>query len=205
MSKPDLILIALDESNVLKLMERVLRAVRYETAVAVDTKALGRLMQEVSPALLLIGEKFDGHKGVDIASELLERFPTLPFLIYTEKAQPELLKDILRVGVSGFLTPPLHTDDIVEVVESTLKHAHRVGDWLRREVKRTTSSLKKQAQISDAERERFETVFNNIHDSVMILDEENHIILLKSRHVEFLWFESKDIDWKTRSRCCGTS
>jgi PAS domain S-box-containing protein len=89
-----------------------------------------------------------------------------------------LLKDILRVGVSGFLAPPLRTDDIVDVVESTLKHAHRVGDWLRREVKRTTTSLKKQAQISEAERTRLETVFNNIHDSVMILDDENHIILL---------------------------
>ena len=178
MAKPDLILIALDKSNVLKLMERALRAVRYETAIANDIKSLSRLMQETSPALLLIGEEFDGHKGVKIAEELLERFPTLPFLIYTEKAQPELLKEILRIGVSGFLTPPLKTDDIVEVVEGTLKHAHRVGDWLRREVKRTTSSLKKQAQITEAERNRLETVFNHIHDSVMILDEENNIILL---------------------------
>jgi PAS domain S-box-containing protein len=178
MTKPTLILLALDKSNVLNLMERALRAVKYETAIAGDTKALSRLMQETSPALLLIGEEFDGHKGVDIASELLERFPTLPFLIYTEKAQPELLREILRIGVSGFLTPPLRTDDIVDIVESTLKHAHRVGDWLRREVKRTTTSLKKQARISEAERDRLETVFNNIHDSVMILDEENHVMLL---------------------------
>jgi len=178
MPKPALILLALDKSNVLKLMERALRAVQYETAVASDTKALGHLMQEITPALLLIGEEFDGHRGVDIASELLERFPTMPFLIYTEKAQPELVKEILRIGVSGFLTPPLRTDDIVDIVESTLKHAHRVGDWLRREVKRSTSSLKKQAQISEAERDRLESVFNNIHDNVMILDEENHIILL---------------------------
>jgi len=178
MPKPALILLALDKSNALKLMERALRAVQYETAIAGDTKALGHLMQEITPALLLIGEEFDGHRGVDIASELLERFPTLPFLIYTEKAQPELLKEILQIGVSGFLTPPLRTDDIVDMVESTLKHAHRVGDWLRREVKRSTSSLKKQAQISEAERDRLESVFNNIHDSVMILDEENQIILL---------------------------
>lgn len=178
MPKPALILLALDKSSVLKLMERALRAVTYETAIANDTKSLGRLMQETSPALLLISEEFDGHRGVDIAAELLERFPTLPFLIYTEKAQPELLKEILRIGVSGFLTPPLRTDDIVDVVESTLSHAHRVGDWLRREVKRTTSSLKKQAQITEAERDRLETVFNHIHDSVMILDQEYNVILL---------------------------
>ncbi len=178
MPKPDLILLALDESSVLKLMERALRAVRYETAIASDVKTLNRLTQEISPALLLIGETFDGNEGVKVAASLLERYPTLPFLIYTEKAEPELLKSILQVGISGFLTPPLRTDDIVDAVESTLKHAYRVGDWLRRQVNRTTSSLKKRAQISEAERSRLETVFNGIHDSVMILDQEYNIVLV---------------------------
>jgi two-component system NtrC family sensor kinase len=63
-------------------------------------------------------------------------------------------------------------------VEGVLKHAYRVGDWLRREVKRTTSSLKKRAQISESERSRLETVINSIHDNVMILDEDNLILLL---------------------------
>ncbi len=69
-------------------------------------------------------------------------------------------------------------DDIVDTVENSLKHAHRIGDWLRREVKRTTSSLKKRAQISEAERSRLETVFNSINDSVMILDEDNIVMLV---------------------------
>lgn len=178
MPKRDLILLALEEPHILKLMERALRAVNYETALASDMAGLNRLMQESTPALLLIGEKFDERDGVAIAEELLERFPTLPFLIYTEKAKPELIKSILKVGVSGFLSPPLKTDDIVDVVESTLRNAYRIGDWLRREVKRTTTSLKKRARISEAERQRLETVFNGIHDSVMILDEENNILLL---------------------------
>jgi PAS domain S-box-containing protein len=178
MPKRDLILLALDESHILKLMDRALHAVNYETAIAGNTKALSRLLQETSPAMLLIGEKFDGHDGLDIVTELLERFPTLPFLIYTEKAKPELVKKIFSLGVTGYLAPPLKTDDIVGTVEGVLKHAYRVGDWLRREVKRTTSSLKKRARLSEAERSRLETVFNSIHDSVMIIDEDNFIILV---------------------------
>src|SRR6185436_10240117 len=85
---------------------------------------------------------------------------------------------IFRIGVSGFLSPPLKTDEIVDIVENSLKHAHRIGDWLRREVKRTTSSLKKRAQISEAERARLETVFNSINDSVMIFDEDNIVMLV---------------------------
>jgi PAS domain S-box-containing protein len=178
MPKKDLILLALDESHILKLMERALRAVNYETAIASDTTSLSRILQESTPALLMVGEKFYGHDGLDIVEELLERFPTLPFLIYTEKAKPELVKKIFKLGVNGYLAPPLKTDDIVDTVEGALKHAYRVGDWLRREVNRTTTSLKKRARISESERMRLEAVFNSIHDSVMILDLENNILLL---------------------------
>jgi len=178
MPKRDLILLALDESHILKLMERALRAVNYETAIASDTKSLSRLLQESTPAMLMVGESFDGHDGLDIVAELLERFPTLPFLVYTEKARPEFVKKIFTLGVTGYLAPPLKTDDIVGTVEGVLKHAYRVGDWLRREVNRTTTSLKKRARISESERTRLETVINSIHDNVMILDKENNIILV---------------------------
>jgi PAS domain S-box-containing protein len=177
MAKPDLILIALEESSILMLMERVLR-VKYETAIAKDTQALGRLLQESNPALLLLGERFDGHEGVKAAKELIDRFPTLPILIYTDKAKPELIKGILGLGLSGYISPPLRTEEIVDAVENSLRKAHRVGDWLRREVKRTTASLKKRTEISEAERSRLELIFNNIHDSVMILDQKKNILLL---------------------------
>lgn len=178
MPKKDLILLALDESHTLGLMDRALQAVNYETAIAANMKILGRLLQETTPALLMVGETFNGNDGLVIVEELLERFPTLPFLIYTEKASPEFAKRVFKLGIGGYLAPPLRTDDIVGIVEGALKHANRVGDWLRHEVKRTTSSLKKRAQISESERSRLETVINSIHDNVMILDEENRVLLI---------------------------
>lgn len=177
MPKLDLVLIALENTTTSKLMERALR-VKYDTAIATDFKSLNRLLQEVTPALLLVGENFDGREGTQIAEEVLERFPTIPFLIYTDKLKPELIKSILRLGITGYLAPPLKTDDIVDTVENSLRHAHRIGDWLRREVRRTTSSIKKRAQISEAERTRLQTVFNSIHDSVMIIDEDGAVILV---------------------------
>ena len=178
MPKPDLILLALEESSILDLMERVLRAVKYETAVARDLQSLGKILKESVPALLLIGERFHGHDGLKIAAELQARFPTLPFLIYAEKVSPDLIKGVFRLGLGAYLTPPLRTDDIVDAVENSLKNAHRVGDWLRREVYRTTASLQKRAQISEAERARLEAVFNNIHDSVMLINQQNAILLV---------------------------
>jgi PAS domain S-box-containing protein len=178
MPKPDLILLALEEASIVNLMEHTLRAVKYETAVVNDVQALGKVLKESAPSLLLIGAKFNGHDGLKVIRELQEHFPTLPFLIYTEEVTPEFLKGILRVGLGGCLTPPLKTDDIVDAVENSLKNAHRVGDWLRREVKRTTSSLQKRAELSEAEHAQLEAVFNNIRDCVMILDREKAVMLV---------------------------
>ena len=177
MPKSDLILLALDESPVLKLMDRALSG-HYVTAIAKDLPTLGRLLQETNPSLLLVGERFNGRDGLKIAEELLQRFPTLPFLVYTENAKPELVKGIFRLGLNGYLAPPLKTNEIVDTVEGSLRHAHRVGDWLRKEIKRTTASLKKRADLSEVERTRLEAVFNNIHDGVMILDFENNVLLV---------------------------
>ena len=193
MPKKDLILLALDESHTLKLMDRALQAVNYDTAIAGDIKALSRLLQETTPSLLMIGESFDGNDGLNVADELIERFPTLPLLIYTEKPKPEFVKQVFKLGINGYLTPPLKTDDIVGTVEGALKHANRVGDWLRREVKRTTSSLKKRAQISESERSRMETVINSIHDNVMILDEENQILLVNPAMCTSFGLDEKSI------------
>ncbi|MEP6895421.1 MAG: ATP-binding protein [Chloroflexota bacterium] len=191
MPKSDLILLALETSTTSKLMERAL-SIKYDIAIASDIKSLNRVLLEATPALLLVGEKFDGQEGIQIAEEVLERFPTLPFLIYTDKAKPELIKSIFRLGINGYLAPPLKMDDIVDTVESSLKHAHRIGDWLRREVKRTTSSLKKRAQISEAERTRLETVFNSINDSVMIFDEDNLVILVNPAMCRTFGLNAKD-------------
>lgn len=178
MPKTDLILLALDESPTLNLMERALRAGKYKTLVAPDVQSLGKILKEAVPALLMLGANFNGHDGLKVARELQDHFPTLPFLFYLDKTTPELLKGIFGLGLSGYLTPPLKTEEIIDAVETCLKNAHRVGDWLRKEVRRTTASLQKRAQLSEAEHAQLEAVFNNIHDCVMILNPQNVIMLL---------------------------
>jgi two-component system NtrC family sensor kinase len=80
--------------------------------------------------------------------------------------------------LSGYLHPPLRTDDIVDAVKRSLARARHLGDWIRREVKRTTSSLEKRAQISEDERSRYESIFASIEDGVIVLDEDKKFLLI---------------------------
>ncbi|MBN1452219.1 MAG: response regulator [Anaerolineales bacterium] len=178
MPKHDLVLLALDDVTILQLMQRALQAVSYETAVASDRVALEKIVQEAIPALVMLGEKFDGQLGVKIAREILERFPTMPILIYAERESVVLYKEVLQAGLSGCIYPPLRNDDIIGAVERSLQRARALGDWLRREVKRTTASLERRANLSEIELQRYEFIFANIDDGVIILDEAGKIQLM---------------------------
>lgn len=178
MPKRDLILLALDADTVLQLMQRALQAASYEVAVAPDRTALNFIIQESTPALIMLEEQFDGLPGVKIAREILERFPTMPILIYSGQESLVLYKELVQAGLSGCLCPPLRNEDIIGTIERSLLRARHLGDWLRREVKRTTASLERRASVSESELKRYEFIFANIQDGVVILDEKGCIQLL---------------------------
>ncbi|MDX9993074.1 MAG: ATP-binding protein [Anaerolineales bacterium] len=143
MAKADLILLAMDTSPTLGLLERALRASGYDVALAHNVDGLNRLLLETSPVVLLISQAFDGQDGIEIAQQALERFPTLPVLLYADQEDNALFKKAIRAGISDFMHPPLRIDDIVNIVKHNQKRAERMGDWVRREVRRTTASLEK--------------------------------------------------------------
>ena len=178
MSDHDFVLLALDPAPILSLMERALRAAGYEVAIVHDIEGLNKALQESNPALVMIGEMFAGTDAFTISQDMLSRFPTLPVLLYTPEDRNGLAKAALRTGLAGYLHPPLKMDDIVEVVKRSLARARGLGDWLRREVKRTTASLEEKAKVSEIERSKFEAVIANIQDGVIVLDAKQNIVLM---------------------------
>ncbi|MDK1029353.1 MAG: ATP-binding protein [Anaerolineae bacterium] len=186
MAKRDLILLALDDERALKSIQDALQTVSYETTNASDRTILKKIIKETIPALVIIEEQFDGIPGIKSAGEILERFPAMPIFIYSEQESFVLYKDVIQAGLSGCLYPPLRNEDITSAVERGLNRARLLGDWLRREVKRTTASLKRRAKLTKSELNRYQIIFANIQDGVVILDEEERILLInKGMEVAF--------------------
>ncbi|MBM3126874.1 MAG: PAS domain-containing protein [Chloroflexi bacterium] len=193
MAKHDLILLALDASDILSLMERALRAAGYEVAVVHDREGLNKSVQEAIPALVIIGEKFAKQEGVVLSHELLERFPTMPILLYANQDRPGLAKIVLNEGLSNYIVPPLTMEDVVSYVRQALTRARHLGDWLRREVKRTTASLAEKAKISESERTKLEGIIGNIQDGVIVLDEKTNILLINRSVREIFGLGKRDV------------
>ena len=152
-----------------------------------------KALNESYPSLLLIGESFNGKNGIEVGASQLERFPTLPILLYADRDTTGTVKRVLHEGLSGYLYPPLKLDDIVHEVQRTLARARHLGDWIRREVKHTTASLEKRAQISESERKRLELIFSSIEDGVIVLDESRCFVLINRVAREIFGLDSSDV------------
>jgi two-component system, OmpR family, phosphate regulon sensor histidine kinase PhoR len=174
MPKSDLVLVALGEEQIQRLFERALAAASYRLAIAHEKNALNRVLQEATPALIILGQDFGDGDGVSIAEELLDRFPTLPILVFVSHDPVETVRRALHIGVSDCLFAPLKIEDIMKAVENSVRRANRLGDWTRREVRRTTASLQQRVD----ELQKFDTILNHIEDGVIILDEQMNILLI---------------------------
>ncbi|MBC7878908.1 MAG: PAS domain-containing protein [Anaerolineales bacterium] len=197
MAKLDLILLALDPSPILDLMKRTLNAAGYEVAFAHDRPSLDLSIQEAIPALMIVGEKFADQDGFALSSELLERFPTLPIIFYADKDTTGFAKSVIKMGLSGYLYPPLRMDDITDEVKKSLARARKLGDWLRREVRRTTSSLAEKAQISETERTKLEAIIANIQDGVIVMDDNQKILFVNRAIREIFSLDGKELTGKS--------
>jgi len=185
MAKTELVLLAIDDEQILQLFERAIAVGSFQTAVARDCAALDKALQEFSPALIILSQNFARTDELEIAAALLERFPTLPVLIFFGDASLETVKKAIHIGVSDCLFAPLRIDDIKKTVENSIKRANRIGDWTRREVRLTTASLQRRVD----ELQKFDTILEHIEDGVIILDDRLNILLINAtaRRTFGLW------------------
>jgi two-component system NtrC family sensor kinase len=187
MASSGLILVALDDEQLQRLFEHAIASAGYKVALANDRAAIERVLYESIPDLIIVGENFSGSSGMELAGEILERFPTMPVLLFVEQVTLEYLKKALRVGVSDVLSAPLRLDDILQAIENSKRRANRLGDWTRREVRRTTASLEQRVN----ELQKFDLILNNIEDGVIILDEQSKVLLINpaARRTFGIWKE----------------
>lgn len=185
MPKTDLVILALDDEQALPLFEKALGTAQLRVKLVRDQAALDKAMQDTTPAAVIVSQKFDGGDELVIAGNLLERFPTLPILLFLNGDPSQSLKQALQIGISDCLYAPLRIEDITRSVENSIRRASRIGDWTRRLVTINTASLQHRVE----ELQIFDSLIENIEDGVIILDDEQNILQINpaARRTFGLW------------------
>ena len=141
MSNKDLVLLAMEASVTLDLLDRALHAAGYDLVIAKTVAGYEKALNDTIPSILLIAENLEDKTGMELARSTLERFPTMPIIFYASSYNPDMVLEAMRAGLSDVIFPPLKIDAIVRAVKHSQKHSQQMGDWVRREVKRSTASL----------------------------------------------------------------
>ncbi len=199
------VLLAFEQDATAQLMDNALTAAGFSVSRVASRGMLMRDAAERSPSLIFLEETFDGHSGTQLAAALHETLPTLPIILFLEQPHTAALLEALRAGVHEVLIPPLRTDDIRAAAERVMLRARQMGDWVRREINRTTASLRQHSAALEAlltiGREltgtlELDAVLERIvADAVRLLDaEEGSLMLVDEETGELYVRASKNFD-----------
>ena len=123
------------------MLERILKALGYATAVFQDWASANEQFKVLNPSLVILGEKTKDGNGMDTAKELNLQLPATPILMLFTKESPELVKQAMRLGMTHYLHMPLRVEDIITAVQDSLIQAKRRREWTVLQIKRSTTTL----------------------------------------------------------------
>lgn len=138
------VLLILSDVEAAQLLERsTLTPAGYDVTLVRDQVTAETLIQAKLPDLIILEDRLEDGDGLELAARLLERYPTLPIILFTTKHSASLVINAFRQGFVDYLIPPLRTSDVLQAVSRASQHHQRLEDWARIEVKRNTKSLRK--------------------------------------------------------------
>ncbi len=137
------IIVMITDPQVNYLLERVLKSIGYEVVFIPDFASAVTEIEAGTPSLIIISEQLNETSGINVSAAILEQFPGIPLILFVYKDNSELLKKALQLGISDYLCLPLKSDDILRSIQNSLKKAKQRRDWVLKEAKRATASLRR--------------------------------------------------------------
>ncbi len=123
--RPPRILVIDDEPSVVKLIQRVLGAARYDDIVATTDPCRALALARAStPDLILLDLHMPGFDGFDVLEgfrEILSEHEYIPVLVLTGDLIPETRRRALALGATDFLTKPFDASEMVLRIHNMLQ------------------------------------------------------------------------------------
>jgi PAS domain S-box-containing protein len=196
------ILVVDDEDAYRGLVQRFLQSLDYACEVASDAfEALSWLHQKTFE-LVITDLRMPGQDGVELAREALREYPHLAVMIMTGHASDYSYSDIVKAGVSDFITKPFEVGELkakIERIERERLILHDLrctNEDLQQEI---AERRQVEEKLGESER-RFREILENVYLLAVSLDPAGRIIFCNDfflsvagwQRVELLgrdWFE----------------
>jgi len=119
------LLIVDDEPHIRKLLTIILEKAGFSCRSAEDVAAAKRILTETRFDLLLTDMDMPGESGIDLIRYAKEHYPLTAAVMVTVIDDPERAKEVLELGIYGYIIKPFTQNMVVITVENALRH-HRL-------------------------------------------------------------------------------
>jgi CheY-like chemotaxis protein len=123
------ILLVEDDDTNRKLVRIVLGGARYRISEAVSVEQALALLQHEKPDLLLLDIRLGDGSGLDVIRHVRANpaFDQVPALAITAQAMKDDESRFLAAGFDGYLSKPIDTRLLPEVVERFIREGRKAG------------------------------------------------------------------------------
>lgn len=155
------ILIVDDDRVILELSSVILRSLEYHVRTANDGIQALRLIDEVPPDLVLLDYMMPGMNGLEVLSEIKEKFPEIAVIMFTGMGSEDVAVRAMKAGADDYIMKPFRNHDLLErtatvlrsqrlkeqnreLLEERERHLHEIEQWnveLERRVTEKTQEL----------------------------------------------------------------
>lgn len=146
----ELVLVAIADDQMYLMLERVLRAMGHQIKAVENRQALFLALSSGHVSLMVIGEKFDGGAGLQIAADVHQGWSTLPIVLFAAHLEVASLVKALRSGVNDVISLPIAAGEIRRVIENSLAQNKRNLERIREDSGQETITLQNRKDDLDA-------------------------------------------------------
>jgi DNA-binding response OmpR family regulator len=119
----EIILVVDDDADVRSLVDEFLSEIGYRTHVADSGEAAFRMLDEVTPDLLLADFAMPGANGAEVARSFRQRLPDVPILFFSGYADTAALE--AAVGKAPLLRKPFRPSELAAAIRTLLDRSAR--------------------------------------------------------------------------------
>jgi len=139
--KKRILLVFSDESTIHLLERNILSPENHQVLVSRSCAEARKVAEAVNPDLMILGDKLSDGDYIELATQLLERQPTLPIILLQSVDSGPLPHEAIRLGLVDWFTPPIKSKQIREAVNRGLQRSQHWENWLKMASSRYTGPL----------------------------------------------------------------
>jgi two-component system response regulator AtoC len=116
------VLIIDDDSLVCRSLEKVIKKFDYEVESCMEAEKAIDKVKRIEPDIVLLDIYLSSISGLDILTELQNKFPRIPVIMITGFADVNIAVEAMKRGAFDFLLKPINTEHLKLVLEKCEKH-----------------------------------------------------------------------------------